>query len=142
MEVGSIGIRCPESNMFKASKALFLTLRVATPSGAPRQAHANKIRKRRSGFSCGLLKESLQHLKFKIAVLAYCCLSKCLMCYISFSVLKSFTCGRQSRCPGWTYELLGGQKFSFKLSSLSVGFPLKFNKKDRSVQKLPPGCDS
>ena len=40
-----------------------------------------------------------------------------------FPVLKTLTCGRHSRCLGWTYKLLGGQKFSFKFSPLSVGCP-------------------
>ena len=43
-----------------------------------------------------------------------------LMCCI-FPILKPLTCGRQSGCLGWIYRLPGGQKFSFKLSSLSVG---------------------
>ena len=43
--------------------------------------------------------------------------------YCIFPVLKPLACSRQSRCRGWTYKLLGGQKFSIKLSALSVGFP-------------------
>ena len=43
--------------------------------------------------------------------------------YLFFPVLKALACGRQSRCLGWTYKLPGGQTFSIKLSSLSVGFP-------------------
>ena len=57
---------------------------------------------------------------------------KYLMCCI-FPVLKPLTCGRQSRCPGWIYKLPGGQKLSFKLAPLSVGFsqrrPLKLIKR-------------
>ena len=37
-------------------------------------------------------------------------------CIVFFPVLKPLTCGRQSRCLGWTYKLPAGQKFSFKLS--------------------------
>ena len=44
-------------------------------------------------------------------------------CIVFFPVLKPLACGRQSRCLGWTYKLPGGQKFSIKLSALSVGFP-------------------
>ena len=44
-------------------------------------------------------------------------------CIIFFPLLKPLACGRQSQCLGWTYELLRGQKFSIKLSPLSVGFP-------------------
>ena len=40
-----------------------------------------------------------------------------------FSVLKPLACGRQSQCLGWTYKLPGRQKFSIKLSPLSVRFP-------------------
>ena len=43
--------------------------------------------------------------------------------YCIFPVLKPLACGRQPRCLGWTYKLPGGQKFSIKLSCLSVGFP-------------------
>ena len=43
--------------------------------------------------------------------------------YCICSVLKPLACGRQSQCLGWTYKLPGGQKFSIKLSALSVGFP-------------------
>ena len=57
--------------------------------------------------------------------------------YCIFSVLKPLTCGRQSRCQGWTYKLPGGQKFSFKLSHLSVGFP---QNKKTGVYKLPRGA--
>ena len=46
---------------------------------------------------------------------------KCVMFF--FPVLKPLTCCRQSRCLGWTYKVPGGQKFSIKLSPLSVGFP-------------------
>ena len=63
--------------------------------------------------------------------------------YCIFPVRKPLACGRQSRCLGWTYKLPRGQKFSIKLSALSVGFPqrrpLKFNKKTR-VYKLPRGA--
>ena len=44
-------------------------------------------------------------------------------CIVFFPLLKPLACGRQSRCLGWTYKLPGGQKFSIKLSALSVGFP-------------------
>ena len=42
-----------------------------------------------------------------------------------FPLLMPLACGRQSRCLGWTYKLPRGQKFSIKLSALSVGFPLR-----------------
>ena len=42
---------------------------------------------------------------------------------VFFPVLKPLACGRQSRCLGWTYKLPRGQKFSIKLSPLSIGFP-------------------
>ena len=44
-------------------------------------------------------------------------------CILFFPVLKPLACGRQSRCLDWTYKLPGGQKFSIKISALSVGFP-------------------
>ena len=47
---------------------------------------------------------------------------KYLMYYI-FPVLKPLPCWKQSRCLGWVCKLPGGQKLSFKLSPLSVGFP-------------------
>ena len=40
--------------------------------------------------------------------------------YCIFPVLKPLACGRQSRCLDWTYRQPGGQKFSFKLSALSL----------------------
>ena len=42
---------------------------------------------------------------------------------VFFPVLKPLAFGRQSQCLGWIYKLPGGQKFSIKLSPLSVGFP-------------------
>ena len=44
-------------------------------------------------------------------------------CIVFFPVLKPFARGRQSRCRDWTYKLPRGQKFSIKLSPLSIGFP-------------------
>ena len=44
-------------------------------------------------------------------------------CIAFFPVLKPLACGRRSRCLGWTCKLLGGQKFSIRLSALSEGFP-------------------
>ena len=44
-------------------------------------------------------------------------------CIVFFPVLKPLACGIQSRCLNWVYKLPGGQKFSIKLSPLSVGFP-------------------
>ena len=41
-------------------------------------------------------------------------------CIVFFPVLKPLACGRQARCLGWTYKLLGGQKFSIKFSPLSL----------------------
>ena len=64
-------------------------------------------------------------------------------CIVFFPVLKPLACGIQSRCLGWTYKLPGGQKFSIKLSPLSVRFPqtrpLNVIKKT-SVYKLPRGA--
>ena len=40
--------------------------------------------------------------------------------YCIFPVLKPLAYGRQSRRQGWTYKLPGGQKFSIKLSPLSL----------------------
>ena len=58
-------------------------------------------------------------------------------CIVFLPVLKLLACGRQSRCLDWTYKLSGGQKFSIKLSPLSVGFPqrrpLNFIKKTPSL---------
>ena len=64
-------------------------------------------------------------------------------CIVFFPVLRPLTCGRQSRCPGWTYKLPGGQKFSIKLPRLSVGFPQRrpLNLIERpQVYKLPRGA--
>ena len=41
-------------------------------------------------------------------------------------VKKPLTCGRQSMCPGWIYELPGGQQFSLKKTAVYKLFRVRF----------------
>ena len=58
------------------------------------------------------------------------------------TIHQAVTCGRQSRCLGWTYKLPGSQKFNIKLPLflwISTEKTFKFNKKT-PVYKLPRGA--
>ena len=69
--------------------------------------------------------------------------------YCIFPVLKPLACGRQSRWLAWTYILPRGQKFSIKISPLSIFSPLSIAFPQRrplnlikrpGVYKLPGGA--